>query len=71
MYFIYIHLGALCDAQVYIKSQWRDVLSTLPTLTQKLLRKLEDEKDYDNPMYKVYICIFEYLSIYVYVNVEV
>eukprot|EP00596_Hydrurales_sp_CCMP1899_P007528 CAMPEP_0119043228 /NCGR_PEP_ID=MMETSP1177-20130426/19660_1 /TAXON_ID=2985 /ORGANISM="Ochromonas sp, Strain CCMP1899" /LENGTH=185 /DNA_ID=CAMNT_0007010911 /DNA_START=505 /DNA_END=1062 /DNA_ORIENTATION=- len=44
--------GALCDAQVYIKTQWRDVLSTLPTLTQKLLKKLEDEKDYDNPMYK-------------------
>jgi L-proline amide hydrolase len=43
--------GALADGQVYIKTQWRDRISTLPTFTQKLLRKLEDEKAYDSPAY--------------------
>ena len=36
--------GALADGQTYIKTQWRDRISQLPTFTQKLLRKLEDEK---------------------------
>ena len=30
--------------QTYIKTQWRDRISTLPTFTQKLLAKLEAEK---------------------------
>ena len=45
--------GALCDGQVYIKTQWRDRISTLPSHTQKLLRKLEDTKAYDTPAYRV------------------
>jgi proline-specific peptidase len=36
--------GALSDGQTYIKTQWRDRISQLPSFTQKLLRKLEDEK---------------------------
>jgi pimeloyl-ACP methyl ester carboxylesterase len=30
--------GALCDGQVYVKTQWRDRISTLPSFTQKLLK---------------------------------
>ena len=44
--------GALSDGPTYIKTQWRDRISKLPTFTQKLLRKLEDEQDYDSPLYK-------------------
>lgn len=43
--------GALCDAQLYIRSQWSEYISRLPTYSQKLLRKLTDEKDFDNPIY--------------------
>ena len=39
--------------KVYITTQWRDRISTLPTHTQKVLRKLEDEKAYDSAMYVV------------------
>ena len=45
--------GALCDGEVYIKTQWEERIATLPTFTQRLLRKLEDEKDYGNPKYQV------------------
>jgi len=45
--------GALCDAQVYIKTQWRDRISTMPTYTQRLLRHLEDTKAYDTAAYRV------------------
>lgn len=43
--------GALCDGEVYIKTQWRDRISTMPTFTQKLLRELEDTKGYDSKAY--------------------
>ena len=36
--------GALCDGPTYIRTQWRDRLSTMPTYTQQLLRTLEDRK---------------------------
>lgn len=38
--------------QTYIKTQWRDRISTLPTFTQKLLAKLEAEK----------VCVFHMSS---------
>lgn len=44
--------GALCDSQLYIKSQWEDVLSELPTFTQQKLRKLEDSGKHLSPEYK-------------------
>ena len=44
--------GALADDKVYIETQWRDRISTLPTFTQKLLRKLTDEKRFDDPLYE-------------------
>jgi L-proline amide hydrolase len=44
--------GALCDGDLYINTQWRDVISTMPTFTQKLLRKLTDERAFDTPVYK-------------------
>ena len=43
--------GALCDGEVYIKTQWRDRISKMPSFTQKLLRELEDTKDYNSPIY--------------------
>lgn len=44
--------GALADAQLYIKSQWRDRISTLPTFTQNLLRKLTDQEQFNSPVYQ-------------------
>lgn len=44
--------GALADDKLYIETQWRDRISTLPTYTQKLLRKLTDEKKFDDPLYE-------------------
>lgn len=46
--------GALCDAQVYISTQWRDRIGTLPTVMQRILRQLEDEKQYSSPMYEAF-----------------
>lgn len=43
--------GALADAQVYIKTQWRDRISQLPSYTQRLLTKLEKEKQQEAPAY--------------------
>eukprot|EP00812_Abedinium_dasypus_P008713 NODE_2454_length_931_cov_412.590183.p1 GENE.NODE_2454_length_931_cov_412.590183~~NODE_2454_length_931_cov_412.590183.p1 ORF type:complete len:249 (-),score=36.83 NODE_2454_length_931_cov_412.590183:75-821(-) len=45
--------GVFTDAQVYIKTQWRDRVSTLPLATQKKMRWLEDTKAYKNPVYEV------------------
>ncbi len=44
--------GALCDGQLYIRTQWRDRISKLPSFTQNLLHKLTNEKAYDSPFYK-------------------
>jgi len=44
--------GALADDKLYIETQWRDRISTLPTFTQKLLRKLTDEGRFDDPVYE-------------------
>jgi L-proline amide hydrolase len=44
--------GVLSDAQVYISTQWRDRLSTLPIHTQKLFRQLVADKDFASPIYK-------------------
>ena len=43
--------GALADSNLYIKTQWRDRISTLPTYTQNLLKKLTEEKKFDDPIY--------------------
>ena len=44
--------GALCDGQTYIKTQWRDRLSTMPSLTQKWLKECEEGKLHDLKAYK-------------------
>ena len=44
--------GALSDAELYIRTQWRDRISTLPTLTQKLLKYCIENGDFSSPMYK-------------------
>jgi len=44
--------GALCDARFYIESQWRTRIATMPTYTQRLLRKLTDERAFASPEYK-------------------
>ena len=44
--------GALASDKLYIETQWRDRISTLPTYTQRLLRKLTDEKQFDCPVYE-------------------
>jgi L-proline amide hydrolase len=44
--------GALADSQLYITSQWRDRISTLPTYSQNLLRKLTDQRQFDTPAYR-------------------
>lgn len=45
--------GALSDGQLYISTQWRDRISKLPSFTQRLLRKLIDEKNFECPAMKV------------------
>ena len=45
--------GVLSDSELYIRTQWRDRVSTLPSVMQKLLQKLEFEKDYSSPLYQV------------------
>ena len=42
--------GALCDGQVYIQTQWRDRISTLPTFTQKMLKQIVETKAFDSPL---------------------
>jgi proline-specific peptidase len=44
--------GALCDAQQYISTQWRDRISTMPTYTQNLLKSLEEQKAYNSKLYR-------------------
>jgi pimeloyl-ACP methyl ester carboxylesterase len=44
--------GALSDGQLYIQTQWRDRISTLPMFTQNLLKKLMNAKAYDSPLYQ-------------------
>lgn len=44
--------GALSDPHLYIETQWRDRISTLPTFTQNLLRKIVAEKDFTHPAYQ-------------------
>lgn len=51
--------GALCDAQLYISSQWRHNLSQLPLLTQTKLKALEQSRDFGCAEYK---CIEDALT---------
>jgi hypothetical protein len=44
--------GALSDGQLYIQTQWRDRISTLPSFTQNLLKKLINERAFDSPLYR-------------------
>jgi proline-specific peptidase len=44
--------GALCDSELYISSQWRDNLSTLPLLTQERMRLIEERGEFDSAEYK-------------------
>jgi pimeloyl-ACP methyl ester carboxylesterase len=44
--------GALSDPELYISSQWRERISTLPLFTQNTLQKLIAEKDFQNPIFK-------------------
>jgi len=43
--------GALADGELYIRTQWRDRIATMPTFTQKLLAELEAAKAYDHVAY--------------------
>ena len=45
--------GALADSETYIRTQWRDRLSTLPTFTQNLLKRLTEEKQFSDPRYDI------------------
>mmetsp|Transcript_30209 Transcript_30209/g.43159 ORF Transcript_30209/g.43159 Transcript_30209/m.43159 type:complete len:327 (+) Transcript_30209:1-981(+) len=44
--------GALSDAELYIQTQWRDRISTLPTITQNLLKQCIANKDFQSPLFK-------------------
>jgi proline-specific peptidase len=44
--------GALADGDLYIRTQWRDRISTMPSFTQKLLRELEDSARYSSDAYR-------------------
>jgi L-proline amide hydrolase len=44
--------GALSDIQLYFKTLWSEKLSTFPTNTTALLRKLIEDKDFDSQLYK-------------------
>jgi len=44
--------GALADGALYISTQWRDRISTMPTFTQRLLGELEGAKAYDTAAYR-------------------
>lgn len=44
--------GALSDGEVYINTQWRDRISTLPTYTQNKLRELIAKKDFKSPLFE-------------------
>lgn len=41
--------GALCDPKIYIQSQWRDRLGTLPQFSQQLIKDIIDRKDFQHP----------------------
>lgn len=43
--------GALCDTELYITTQWRDRISTLPIMTQLLMKKCIEMKDFSSPLY--------------------
>ena len=44
--------GALADSELYITTQRRDRISTLPTYTQQLLRTLDAQKAYSSAAYQ-------------------
>lgn len=41
--------GALCDPQLYIQTQWRDRLGTLPEFSQRLMKDIIAKKDFQHP----------------------
>lgn len=43
----------LCDPELYISTQFNKRISTLPSFTQRLLQKLNEEKKFDLPLYKL------------------
>ena len=43
--------GCLSDAQAYIRAQWEDRISTLPTVMQRIMTNLEKTEQYEHPMY--------------------
>ena len=44
--------GCLSDANIYIKTQWRDRISTLPTVMQRILTNLEQSQQFDSTLYQ-------------------
>jgi len=44
--------GTFCCAQEYSQTQWRDLISTLPTFSQNKLKQLVAEKKFDSKGYK-------------------
>lgn len=41
--------GALCDPKLYIQTQWRDRLGTLPEFSQRLMKEIIEKKDFNHP----------------------
>eukprot|EP01040_Poterioochromonas_malhamensis_P019201 gene19201-22621_t len=41
--------GALCDPHLYIQTQWRDRLGTLPEFSQRMLKDIIARKDFSHP----------------------
>jgi L-proline amide hydrolase len=41
--------GALCDPHLYIQTQWRDRLGTLPDFSQRMLKDIIARKDFSHP----------------------
>lgn len=46
--------GALADAKLYISVQWRDRISKIPSYSQKILREMTNNKQYNSELYKIF-----------------
>lgn len=46
--------GALCDAHIYSTTEWRDVLSTIPTYAYNRLQQLEQQEAYTSKEYAAF-----------------
>ena len=56
----------MADPQLYIKTQWRDRISQLPSYSRNLLRKLTDEKKFDRNVLKEFLNRHEKFIMHIY-----